>query len=223
MKVFKNIYKLFFNKKKTASIVHADYLSYEYAQKVKFKSHEIDVPKWEEGQMRFIKRWFNEYDKSLSILDISCGDGVGLRQFKKLGFLNVVGADFEEEKIKLASKTGYTTYLADFHKLDMFQDNEFDIVYSSHSLEHSYNPKAVISEFKRILITNGHLILVLPYPDADDWNLCAHCAKHEIGTNKNDNAKTIIRYVECFGFKLLKKEFDQFREPEVWLCFSKAP
>jgi len=223
VKIINTLFNKLLNTRKTAAVIHPDYKNYEYAQKVTFKSHEIDVPKWEEGQMRFIERWFKDYDKGLSIADISCGDGVGLRQFRKLGFLNVTGVDFEEEKIIAASKTNYKTYLADFHDLSIFQDNTFDIVYSSHSLEHSYNPRAVLNEFKRILKVEGQLILVLPYPDSDDWNIKAHCAKYELGTNKNDNAKAVTRYVESFGFKLLKKELDQFREPEVWLCFTKIP
>jgi len=196
-----------------------NYKEYENSQKEVFKSHEISIARWKEGQERYIKLVFQEIERDKKILDISCGDGIGLSCFKNLQFKNVVGADFEIEKLENAKKVGYEVYYQDFHKLDAFDNEEFDIVYSSHSLEHALHPEKVLKEFNRVLKENGYLYLVLPFPDSG--NEKAHCAKYKLGTYKNDGGKKVIKYVEKFGFKLIDKQFDSFREPEIWLKFTK--
>ena len=199
--------------------IYKDYSDYEVAQKENFKSHEIDVPNWQAGQNRFIDLWLAEYPRDLKILDISCGDGVGLRHFRELEFTNIVGADFEPGKLTIAALSNYPVYQQDFHDLKVFTNETFDIVYSSHSLEHAFNPDLVVKEFWRVLKTNGLLILVLPYPDGGDER--AHCAKYKLGTDKADDGQKVCAYIEKFGFKLAAKQFDNYREPEIWLKFIK--
>ncbi|OGI08682.1 MAG: hypothetical protein A2Y40_05245 [Candidatus Margulisbacteria bacterium GWF2_35_9] len=200
----------------------SSYKDYEYAQNVKWQSHESDITKYIDGQERFINEWMSDIDRDKKILDICCGDGIGLKYFKKLGFKDLTGVDFNTEKLEIAKKTGYDVFLQDFHSLDIFKDGTFDIVYSSHSLEHALNPEKVVNEFNRILKKDGMLILVLPFPDLKECNEEAHCAKYKLGTNKEDEGKTVIKYIEKSGFSLLEKRFDSYREPEIWLKFSKS-
>ncbi len=44
-----------------------------------------------------------------------------------------------------------------------FNDNEFDIVYSSHCLEHLEDPKKALEEIWRISKSNAKLILIVPH------------------------------------------------------------
>jgi predicted SAM-dependent methyltransferase len=44
-----------------------------------------------------------------------------------------------------------------------FNDDEFDLVYASHCLEHLDNPVKIIEEIWRILRPNGMLILKVPH------------------------------------------------------------
>jgi len=190
-----------------------DYNEYTKLQKTTFCSHEITVPKWEEGQKRYIEETFKDTDRGLKILDIACGDGVGLRSFKHLGFTDVIGIEFNEEKISKALESGYPVYQFDMHDLCIFPDKEFDIVYSSHTLEHAYFPEIVVEEFSRILKPNGKLYVVLPYPDYGDNK--AHGGKFTLGTDSDDDGKKVVDFFS--GFKLIKKKYDSFREPEIWL------
>jgi len=162
----------------------------------------------------------NDYSHDAKILDVSCGDGVGLQYFKSKNFANVVGVDFQEEKVKRASSYGYPVYQMDFHNMEFFQDNSFDVIYSSHSLEHALNPYLVLNEFYRIAKLQASLIVVLPYPDngPDD----AHCSKYILGTTENDGGIKVIKYIESFGFKNVHVSFDSYREPEIWLKFIKV-
>ena len=52
--------------------------------------------------------------------------------------------------------------IADVSNLSMFQDESFDYVYSSHTLEDMDYPEAVLKEWWRIIKPGGNLILYLP-------------------------------------------------------------
>jgi SAM-dependent methyltransferase len=51
--------------------------------------------------------------------------------------------------------------LGDFHKLP-FRDNSFDMIIANNVLEHSYQPLVALSELKRILVSGGSLLAVIP-------------------------------------------------------------
>lgn len=198
-----------------------DYIEYCNNQQNKYRSYESTFDTWKEGQKRFIHmNILNSFPQNTRILDVCCGDGVGLNVFKESGYENVTGIDFEETKVLKAKETGYNVFRLDFHDLSPLESNSFDLVYSSHSLEHAYNPALVLSHFHRILDHNGKLIIVLPYPDSGP--LDAHCAKEILGTTKLDNGDYVCEYISSFGFKLMNKAFDNFREPEIWLSFEKV-
>lgn len=215
--------KIYFNRKinKKYKDIVKNYKEYLNLQINDFASFESENPRFNEGQIKYLDKYFSKIPRETFIADIACGDGAGLRQFKKMGFKNVVGADINKKKLIKCRKTGYPLYLCDMHNLKSLKDNRYDIVYSSHTLEHAYNPATVISGFRRILKPKGKLYLVLPYPDYQYFNLMAHGAKFELGLNINDKGKTLISFITNLGFSLLSKEFNNYREPEIWLCFRK--
>lgn len=205
---------------KTYKDIIASYDEYLTRQTEKYYSSESRHPHWVNGQIRYITEEFATIQKSAHILDIACGDGVGLSCFKQLGFAFVEGAEIADAKIEIAKLIGYPVHRLDMHKLDKLSDSSFDVVYSSHSLEHAYDPPRVLSEFHRILKPEGLLKVVLPYPDVnapDD----AHGGRYELGTNIPDDAQTTIIFFSKNGFELKSKKFDSFREPEVWLNFTR--
>jgi ubiquinone/menaquinone biosynthesis C-methylase UbiE len=201
--------------------VVSDYELYLYFQKSKYASFESKSHKWEKGQYLYIEKIFKNFNRDITIADISCGDGVGLRCFKKMGFKNVTGIELNPLKIKMAISSGYRVFEGDFHNLKMLKDQEFDIVYSSHSLEHAYWPDKVLKEFYRILKPAGKLFVILPYPDLKNINSEAHGAKFEIGTTCQDEGQSIINFFSDRKFILQSKQMDSFREPEIWLEFTK--
>lgn len=187
-----------------------EYKEYVQRQQVQFKSFESENQHWMTGQRRFIKEWLLNY-KDKKILDVACGDGVGLRYFKELNFADVTGMEFDHIKVLRASMH-FPVIEQDFH--DQIY-GQYDLIYSSHSLEHALDPSVVLKNF------HDHckeLIIVLPYPDVGPIE--AHCAKLILGTNILDNGESVVRYIESFGFKLQKKRFDSFRENEIWMHFE---
>lgn len=188
----------------------AQYEEYKNNQLAKYRSFESENQHWAEGQRRFIDEWLLDY-KNYKILDVACGDGVGLAYFRELGFIDVTGMELEPVKVNRA-KIFFPVILQDFH--ETLQES-YDLIYSSHSLEHALYPDIVLKNF------HDHckeLILVLPFPDGGP--LDAHYAKQTLGSDKDDQGVAVVAYIESFGFRLKRKKFDSFRESEIWLHFE---
>ena len=192
----------------------------EELQKTKYCSFESQNPHWVEGQERYLHLKFKDVDRDACILDAACGDGVGLKVFKEMGFKNVVGIEFNPVKAAKAREYEYLIFENNLEFKNDYACNSIipvDICYSSHTLEHLEDPAFAIQYFKKSL-NHGYMLIVLPYPDTgpDD----AHCGKFALGTNINDGGKTVCEFFEKQGLKILEKEFDSFREPEIWLKLS---
>jgi ubiquinone/menaquinone biosynthesis C-methylase UbiE len=198
------------------------YDDYFKSQTERFLSFESDNGVWKEGQCVFLNKYFVDFDKNLHILDVACGDGVGLSWFKEKEFKNVFGVEFSQQKHDIAKTYGYPVLQSDMHSL-AYEDKSFDIVYSSHTLEHSYDPSKALSEWNRILKDDGLLILVLPYPDSGDDE--AHLGKFKLKTVVTDRtrnqAEDLCDYLLQNNFEVISKEFDHYRQPEVWLRLKK--
>ena len=198
------------------------YELYADLQKNRYQSFESEHPHWEQGQRRFIARHFTDMPRDAAILDVACGDGVGLRCFSEMGFTRVTGVEFNSAKAERARHIGYTVHGADMHDLSCLADRSFDVVYSSHTIEHAYYPRRALKELTRVLRRDGDLIVVLPYPDMGTENDPAHGAKYELGTNVHDGGMKVVSFFARRGLRLTAKEFDDFREPEIWLRFTRT-
>lgn len=202
--------------------VNQAYKEYLKLQLETLQSFESTNPKYIEGQCRAINHLFNEAGvKKLDvILDVCCGDGVGLKKLREDGYTHVIGVELNPRKVQEAKKTEYLVYEQDFHDLSIFSDNLFDVVYSSHSIEHAYDANKVVEELVRVLKPGGKLIVVLPYPDHQTNG--GHNARTQLGSDIEDNGKTLILFFENFALNLLYKKFDYFREPEIWMIYGKV-
>lgn len=195
------------------------YAEYLKAQTEQYLSFESLSPQWKEGQRRYIAEVLSDLPKDTRILDCACGDGVGLQVFRSLGFKNVVGVELSEVKAAKASAWGYEVIVADFHDMPMLKDGSFDVVYSSHSLEHAYDPQKVLAEFHRVLKPGSKLYLVLPFPDKGPTD--AHTASEYLQTRGSEPLHLIHRLME-HGFQPLSFSQSSFRESEIWITAEKS-
>jgi ubiquinone/menaquinone biosynthesis C-methylase UbiE len=192
---------------------HDEYLK----QQLQWSSKESLTPRFIEGQRRYLELMLQDFPRDLTVLDIGCGEGVGVEYLiNTMEFTNVTGMDISEEKLNVARYKNLNAVKCDFHRLP-FPDKSFDVAYSSHSLEHALSPSKVVSEIKRVLRVPGVLLVVLPYPDRGDWNNVAHCGKFELGTNILDEGKSVEAFFKRAGFSKIELNFDNFREPEIWV------
>ncbi|MCP6718047.1 MAG: class I SAM-dependent methyltransferase [Patescibacteria group bacterium] len=99
-----------------------------------------------------------------SILDIGNLGGDG-KLFKELQvmFPQIIGLDNNKRLAKKLNLKNQVIGNAD----DLpFKDETFDTIIMAELLEHTYSPQSFISEAKRVLKTNGLLILTTPNPYA---------------------------------------------------------
>jgi len=97
-----------------------------------------------------------------SVLDVGCGQGVGLEVFRAAGLdpLGVtLGPDVEACRAK-----GLNVREMDLAFLD-FEDGRFDLVWCRHALEHSVFPFFTLAEMHRVLKPGGVLYVEVPAPD----------------------------------------------------------
>jgi len=200
---------------------YKDYDAYFEAQTHTFKSHESDVPRWLEGQERFIDAWVMTLPRHVKILDVSCGDGHGIKSLLDRGFTDITGIEWSPDKAKRARAHGCPVHVADMHDLGMIEEQSVDVVYSIHTLEHAVDPKKVLREFHRVLQPAGVFLLVLPY--VDKGPIEAHCGQEILGTTLDDDAAKLTGVLMDEGWQVLMKKYDSFREPEVWLKLAKSP
>lgn len=95
---------------------------------------------------------FTDLSKS-DVLCIGCRDHFELDYFLSKRTRRIVGIDLQSSSPDIV--------IMDMHNM-LFSDDSFDIVYSSHSLEHSYEPKKVVNEILRVARSAAFIAIEVP-------------------------------------------------------------
>lgn len=142
------------------------------------------------------------------VLDAACGEGYGshlLSQSAK----SVLGVDLSESTITHAQNTYQADNLsfiqADVLQLEMLPDCSFEVVVSFETLEHLVEHQQLLSEFKRVLVDDGLLIISTPdkaeYSDKQNHHNQFHLK--ELYQNEFDALlSSEFSYRQWFGQKL---------------------
>lgn len=95
------------------------------------------------------------------LLDVGCGSGKGLESFKELGW-DVTGVEMSPYAAsKARERLGCEILVGDFEQIPL--DNErFDVVRFSHSLEHLQSPRKAMEKASRVLRPSGLLWIEVP-------------------------------------------------------------
>lgn len=94
------------------------------------------------------------------LLDVGCGNGEYLFFAQSCGW-NVKGVEPDSDAVEAMQAAGLNVVCSTAEHLP-FPAEEFNVVRSWHSLEHTYSPLAALSEIERVLKPNGHLLLSVP-------------------------------------------------------------
>ena len=84
------------------------------------------------------------------VLCVGCRNTVELNEFRARGFADVVGIDLYSQHPDIL--------VMDMHDMT-FADESFDVIFASHSLEHSYDLERVVDEIARVA-RRGALVAV---------------------------------------------------------------
>jgi SAM-dependent methyltransferase len=118
------------------------------------------------SQFKFFKEYMDYpfvYFKDIKkgkFLELGAGSGEMLSQFKDLGF-SVEGLDLDLKAAKRAKQKGLKMYHGDIFSRK-FKANHYDIIFSSHFIEHIPDPLRVMKETLNILKKDGVFIAITP-------------------------------------------------------------
>ena len=130
------------------------------------------LPSWDIGdrhKVNRLQRRLNEIRKRpLKILDVGCGTGI-LDITSVMNGHALISTDLSQERLEILKTTlnkipeSLKLHLirADGFRLP-FKDQSFDVVISSHVLEHLSNPKEFLGEMSRVIANDGYIYLYTP-------------------------------------------------------------
>ena len=127
------------------------------------KYHNIEENNWWFlGRRDAILKLLSDKNKYLKILDIGCSGGALLSDLKKKGFENLSGLDISEKAIELCKEKGFDNVFVMDGSNPSFDENSFDIIIASDSLEHIKDDMKSLKNWNKILKPNGELYVFVP-------------------------------------------------------------
>jgi SAM-dependent methyltransferase len=88
-----------------------------------------------------------------SVLCIGCRNGIELDEFRARGLRDVVGIDIFSQRDDI--------FVMDMHRMS-FDSDSFDVVYSSHALEHAHDLDQVVAELVRVARDGAVIAVEVP-------------------------------------------------------------
>lgn len=152
-----------------------------------------------EPHLSITSKVIGEYNSEIAlknkyVLDVGCGQGLALEQFKAHGAI-AKGITFGED-LMVCKRKGLDVEEMDMSFLE-FVESSFDLIWARHVVEHSLFPFFTLDGFYRVLRPGGLAYVEVPAPDTS--------AHHE--TNKNHySCLTRSTWMELFkrtGFQVV--------------------
>ena len=103
------------------------------------------------------------------VLDVGCGNGDFLRNLSGNGNYTLDGYEYDESSFDLLNDVpGFRQLMCgSFDEIN----ESYDLIVLIHSLEHFFQPKEVLQALKRILKINGKVVLQVPNPLENPFDL----------------------------------------------------
>ncbi len=141
-----------------------------------------------------LTKFFTGFDTNKRILDFGCGLGQNIFYLP-----NVMGYDISKFGVEFCKKKNIDAT----NSVDEVPNEAFDIVLSTHVLEHHPNPKEMLQQIFNKLKKGGTLILVIPHEVHGN-------AKYELDLNQHLftwNFQAINNLLITTGFKVVKNKY----------------
>ncbi|HEY2820026.1 MAG TPA: class I SAM-dependent methyltransferase [Candidatus Acidoferrum sp.] len=119
-------------------------------------------------------RWFTKIDGDVAfhhrrghgrLLDIGCNEGRSLRLFARNGFRELEGLEVNETAAATARAAGFTVHTGLID--DFAPQKQYDVAILSNVLEHSLDPRKMLSDARRVLAPGGQVWISCP--NSQSW------------------------------------------------------
>jgi methionine biosynthesis protein MetW len=98
------------------------------------------------------------------VLDIGCGDGKFLRHLKDEKQADVLGLELDTDSIARCISNGVPVVQAEFDdKLEFADDNSFDLVVVSHTLQEMRNPELILKHILFLASIKVYIQIMIRY------------------------------------------------------------
>jgi ubiquinone/menaquinone biosynthesis C-methylase UbiE len=180
-----------------------DYLSHldkpeKLIDKIYNRVREYNVIKKYKLVSKFKYEVANNPKQKRTILDIGCGTGEFLNQFR-INNWNTTGIEPNKQAREIAEKRNKLS-VYDESKYKEFENNYFDVITMWHSLEHIPDLQGQIKTIKRILKKDGVLVVAVPNSDSPDAQIYREYWA----------AYDVPRHLYHFNKKSIKELFNKF-------------
>jgi SAM-dependent methyltransferase len=161
--------------------------------------------------------------KCLNILLLGCGTGSDC--WHLASDHHVSGIDISESGIAIAQAHGIDAILTSVTEPFPYPDSSYDIVVAKDILEHVFDPLSVMKEAKRVLRSDGHLVVLIPNQFSLHFRMRYLFGRNLIWkTFLHDQTETfeewnyihirfftwkgVQRFLKAAGFQITKRYFD---------------
>jgi len=118
--------------------------------------------------------------------------------------LDITIVDKDIGAIKIAKEWGFKTIKMSANKPLLLSDNSFDTVVASHIIEHLESPYKFLLEVKRIMKSDG--ILILSLPNNSSWShIFMDNSSEHLSHKYSFNNKGIVFLLKRTGFGVIKQ------------------
>ena len=120
-----------------------------------------------------------------ALMDVGCGNGRRLMQFRRLG-MEVAGADFRPEPADDVRAAGIPVYECDIQRLDDVVDAEsVDVITAFYVIEHADDPGQMLRSCRNVLRPDGWIAVAVPLAAScqeavfgDRWSQVVEAPRH---------------------------------------------
>ncbi|MCT7495755.1 class I SAM-dependent methyltransferase [Aliarcobacter cryaerophilus] len=157
------------------------------------------VSKNREASSKRLFNYFYEYlSEKKSVLDIGCGHGYLLNEFKQIGF-DVFGIDIDNKTKVSHDRLGIDSIIGQVEHIEL--QKKYDIVFSTNSIYFIQNPVKFLKKIKSYLNEDGFLCLALA-----DFLSNSDNSLPNYGLAFYPNYYSIEYILSLAGYKVISKE-----------------
>jgi 2-polyprenyl-3-methyl-5-hydroxy-6-metoxy-1,4-benzoquinol methylase len=119
-------------------------------------------------------RWFTKIDGDVAfhhrrgkgrLLDVGCNEGRSMRLFARNGFSELEGLEVNDNAASVARRAGFSVHTG---LIDDFVPSKlFDVAILSNVLEHSLDPRKMLTDVRLVLAPGGQIWISLP--NSQSW------------------------------------------------------